>query len=132
MALLHHLSEGQTSINQITVSPADGHSFPFNMVLMMKIFFQICFFFFLISLCSPSSGGTQDLPISYIGAYFTISLSFCHFRCLLVGHAMSPHQSDDQTKGSVTQDLPISYFGRSFTISAAAKASNMSHTLSDC
>ena len=100
MALLHHLSEGQTSINQITVSPADGHSFPFNIVLTMKIFLQSCFYFFLphFSLLIIFRWNPGVANILHIFYYLFVVLSLS---CLLVGHALSPHQSDDQTKGGV-------------------------------
>ena len=68
------------------------------------------FFLLLISLCSPSSGVANILywGVSYyLFVFLSFLLSFswsCHV--MPYGHAMSPHQSDDQTKGGATNFSP--------------------------
>ena len=113
-----------TSINQITLSPADGHSFSFQHCIDENISTNI-----VIQIIFRQKWPVRPMMPTgctyLLWASLTLSLSLslsllclcrCHSHCLVVGH-----RSDLQTKGTVWPMpglvLPISYFGASLTIS---------------
>ena len=114
---LHHLSEGRTSINQITLSPTDGRSFSFQRCIDENISTKL--FLHLVSLhlilvvtfrqkwpvgpmmprgCLFWASLTMSLPLSLslsLSLYLSLSLPLSFF-----GQIMSPHHSDQLSQRS--------------------------------